>query len=58
MYYAFCNIGGYRHENERRAIQEYIEDPMAELILKGEIKEGDTVSITILKDKVKFKVRN
>ena len=42
----------------RRAIQEYIEDPMAELILKGEIKEGDTVSISILKDKVKFKVRN
>ena len=41
----------------RRAIQEHIEDPMAELILKGEIKEGDTVSLSVVKEKVKFRVR-
>lgn len=41
----------------RRAIQEHIEDPMAELILKGEIKEGDTVSLSVVKEKVRFRVR-
>ncbi|MEM9158552.1 MAG: ATP-dependent Clp protease ATP-binding subunit [Verrucomicrobiota bacterium] len=30
----------------RRSIERLLEDPMAELLLAGEIKEGDTVSIT------------
>ncbi len=41
----------------RRALQEYVEDPMAEAILKGEIKEGDNVSVSVVDDKVRFKVR-
>ncbi len=40
----------------RRAVQEYIEDPMADLILSGRIKSGDTVSIGAAKDKATFKV--
>jgi ATP-dependent Clp protease ATP-binding subunit ClpC len=30
-----------------RAIQKYVEDPLAEEILKGDLKEGDTIFVTI-----------
>lgn len=40
----------------RRAIQNEIEDKMAEEILSGNIKRGDKVRICIVKDKVVFKV--
>ena len=30
----------------KRVIQKYVQDPLAELILQGKIKEGDTVKIT------------
>lgn len=40
----------------RRAIQNEIEDKMAEEILSGNIKSGDKVRISIIKNKVKFKV--
>ena len=30
----------------KRAIQKYIEDPMAEEIIKGELTEGDTLELT------------
>jgi ATP-dependent Clp protease ATP-binding subunit ClpC len=39
----------------RRAIQQYIEDPLSEKLLGGEIAKGDTVSITVEKDAVCFK---
>ena len=42
----------------RRAIQNEIEDAMAEEILSGNIKNGDTVRIGISKGKVTFKVIN
>ncbi len=40
----------------RRAIQNEIEDSLAEEILAGNIKSGDKVRISIIKSKVKFKV--
>ena len=40
----------------RRAIQNEIEDKMAEEILSGNIKCGDKVRICIVKDKVVFKI--
>ena len=29
----------------RRAVEKYVEDPMAEEVLKGNIKPGDTVTV-------------
>lgn len=44
----------------KRAIQKYLEDNMAEVILKAEMTEGDIVSVTYDKkgDKVKFKIES
>lgn len=42
----------------KRAIQTNIEDELAEAVLKGEIKRGDTVQVTVRYDKVKFVVKN
>lgn len=42
----------------KRAIQTNIEDVLAEAVLKGEIKRGDTVQVTVHNDKVKFVVKN
>jgi ATP-dependent Clp protease ATP-binding subunit ClpC len=42
----------------KRAIQTNIEDVLAEAVLKGEIKRGDTVQVTVRNDKVKFAVKN
>jgi ATP-dependent Clp protease ATP-binding subunit ClpC len=33
----------------KRAIQKYLEDPMAEVLIKSELKEGDTISVTFNK---------
>ena len=43
----------------KRAIQKYIEDPMAEVIIQADIKEGDTISVGLDKNKTKltFKVQ-
>ena len=35
----------------KRAIQKYLEDPMAEVIIKAELKEGDTISVGFSKKK-------
>ncbi len=35
----------------KRAIQKYLEDPMAELIIRSNMHEGDTISITLNKKK-------
>ncbi len=40
----------------RRAIQNEIEDKMAEELLAGNIKQGDTVRVSVVKTGVKFKV--
>ena len=34
----------------KRAIQKYVEDPLAEQIVKSNLKEGDTINIDIEKD--------
>ncbi len=40
-----------------RAIQKYIEDPLAEEILKSKLNEGDTISVGFDKEKDKIKIR-
>jgi len=35
----------------KRAIQKYLEDPMAEVIIKAVIREGDTIFVSYTKDK-------
>ncbi|MDA3867863.1 MAG: ATP-dependent Clp protease ATP-binding subunit [Salinivirgaceae bacterium] len=43
----------------KRAIQKYLEDEMAELILKSDLKEGDTIKASFSKkeEKIEFKVK-
>jgi len=41
----------------RRAVQTHIEDMLAEEIIKGTIKEGDTVTLSIKEEKPVFRVR-
>lgn len=35
----------------KRAIQKYLEDPMAEVIIRSDLKHGDTLSVNLNKDK-------
>ena len=41
----------------RRAIQRYVEDELSEMILKGELLDGQTVNIDYEKDGLKFEVK-
>ena len=41
----------------RRAIQRYLEDELSEMILKGELLDGQTVYVDFKKDKLKFEVK-
>lgn len=41
----------------RRAVERYLEDPLAEELLKGGIKAGDTVEVTLEGTKVGFHVK-
>ncbi len=41
----------------RRAIQTYVEDGLAEAILDGKVKNGDTVRITVRKDTLHFQAK-
>lgn len=41
----------------RRAIQSQVEDGLAEAILNGQVKNGDTVRITVRKDKLHFQTK-
>ena len=40
----------------RRTVEKYLEDPLAEEILKGKIKNNSSVSVTGIKDKLNFKL--
>ncbi len=40
----------------RRAVERYMEDPLAEELLRGTIKPGDTVTISVGNDKLNFSV--
>jgi ATP-dependent Clp protease ATP-binding subunit ClpC len=39
----------------RRAVEHYLEDPLAEAMLRGDIKEGDPILVTRNGDKLEFK---
>ena len=39
----------------RRAVEKYLEDPLAEELLKGSVKAGDTTNVTADKDGLVFK---
>ncbi len=41
----------------RRAIQRYLEDELSEMILKQELKNGQTVEIDFIKDNFDFKIK-
>ena len=34
----------------RRAVERYLEDPLAEALLRGDIKEGDLIEVLFPKD--------
>jgi ATP-dependent Clp protease ATP-binding subunit ClpC len=40
----------------RRSIQSMIEDKMAEALLDGTVKQGDTVKVGLAEDKIEFEV--
>src|SRR5438067_1084464 len=40
----------------RRAVERYLEDPLAEEILRGHIKENDTITVSAEKNKLVFQV--
>ena len=40
----------------KRAIQKYLEDPMAEVIIKADIKEGDKIEVSFDKEKEKVEI--
>ncbi len=41
----------------RRAIQKYIEDELAELILRGKLLDGNTAFVTLKNDKLNFEIK-
>ena len=41
----------------RRAIQRYVEDELSEMILKGELLDGQTVKVDFETDKLKFEIK-
>ena len=41
----------------RRAIQRYLEDELSEMILKGELLDGQTINVDFANDKLKFEVK-
>ena len=40
----------------RRAVERYLEDPLAEELLKGNVKAGDLVHVTVENGKLVFRV--
>jgi len=41
----------------KRAIQKYLEDPMAEVLIKAELLEGETISVTFNAEKSEIKIK-
>lgn len=41
----------------KRAIQKYLEDPMAEVIIRSDLKSGDTLSVNLNKDKTDVAIK-
>jgi ATP-dependent Clp protease ATP-binding subunit ClpC len=40
----------------RRAVEKYLEDPLAEELLRGNVKAGDTVEVASVDGKLRFHV--
>lgn len=40
----------------KRAIQKYLEDPMAEVLIRSELMEGDTINVTLNTEKSEIKI--
>ena len=40
----------------RRAIQRYLEDELSDMILRSELQNGDTISVSLEEDHLKFNV--
>ena len=40
----------------RRAVERYLEDPLAEELLRGNVKAGDNVEVTATLEKLSFHV--
>lgn len=40
----------------RRGVQKYIEDELSEMYIKKELKDGDSISVTLFKNKLRFKI--
>jgi ATP-dependent Clp protease ATP-binding subunit ClpC len=40
----------------RRAVEKYLEDPLAEEFLRGNIKQGDTLEVHAVSEQLAFKV--
>jgi ATP-dependent Clp protease ATP-binding subunit ClpC len=41
----------------RRIIEKYVENPLSSKVLRGELKEGDTVKVDLVKDSLTFKTK-
>ncbi|HKK41025.1 MAG TPA: ATP-dependent Clp protease ATP-binding subunit [Bacteroidales bacterium] len=41
----------------KRAIQKYLEDPMAEVLIKSNLQEGDTIQVSFNADKSEIKIK-
>ncbi|HEY9250435.1 MAG TPA: ATP-dependent Clp protease ATP-binding subunit [Rariglobus sp.] len=42
----------------RRAVEHYLEDPLAEAILRGDVKDGETVLVVRVGEKLEFQQKN
>ncbi len=42
----------------RRAVEHYLEDPLAEALLRGEVKEGEPILVVRNGDKLEFKIKS
>ncbi|HET7536059.1 MAG TPA: NDP-hexose 4-ketoreductase, partial [Candidatus Didemnitutus sp.] len=42
----------------RRAVEHYLEDPLAEAMLRGDVKEGDPILVVRNGDKLEFKTQS
>ena len=40
----------------RRAIQRYVEDEISEMILKGDVHDGQTINVDIENNELKFNI--
>lgn len=52
---AHCGLGA---RPLRRAVEHYLEDPLAEALLRGEVKEHEPILVVRNGDKLEFKTKS